>query len=183
MDWEAVAAVIDRMSAEGLAALTDAGIEADAARFTFAADMRYFGQQNEVTVDLPDKSGGLRDTVVLRERFEAAYEGLYGIRLPEMDVEVVSWRVSAIGPPVARHIRIPAATIPATPKRRREVRFADGARRVDVYDRTALADGQILDGPAIIEERETTIVVLPGWQARVDADGCIIATREGGKGY
>jgi len=182
MDWEAAAAVIDRMRAEGLAALSDAGIEADAVAFTFGADMRYFGQQNEVTVDLPENPGSLRNTVVLRESFEAAYESLYGILLPEMDVEVVSWRVSAISPLVERHIRIPAAKTPAKPKSRREVRFIDGARRVDVYDRNVLADGQVLDGPAIIEERETTIVVLPGWQARVDADGCIVATRDGGKG-
>jgi N-methylhydantoinase A len=46
-----------------------------------------------------------------------------------------------------------------------------------VYDRAALAAGQAITGPAIIEERETTIVLLPGWSATVDGRGCIVAGR------
>ena len=47
---------------------------------------------------------------------------------------------------------------------------------VPVYDRASLAKAQKIDGPVIIEERETTIIVLPGWQATVDDFGCIVAT-------
>jgi N-methylhydantoinase A len=46
---------------------------------------------------------------------------------------------------------------------------------VPVYERNSLAEGQQIDGPVIIEERETTIVILPGWTAHVDAFGCIVA--------
>ena len=46
-----------------------------------------------------------------------------------------------------------------------------------MYDRAALAAGQALEGPAIIEERETTIVLPPGWSAVVDQIGCIVARR------
>jgi len=41
-----------------------------------------------------------------------------------------------------------------------------------------LAQGQSIDGPAIIEERETTIIILPGWRATVDKTGCIMATKD-----
>jgi N-methylhydantoinase A len=53
------------------------------------------------------------------------------------------------------------------------------APEVPVYDRAALAIGQRLAGPAIIEERETTLVILRGWTASVDAGGAVIAVREG----
>jgi N-methylhydantoinase A len=51
-------------------------------------------------------------------------------------------------------------------------------RQVNVFDRYKLKPSQIFDGPAIIEERETTIIILPGWRARVDATGCIMASKE-----
>jgi N-methylhydantoinase A len=49
---------------------------------------------------------------------------------------------------------------------------------VPVFDRKALAAGQALRGPAIVEERETTIVIPPGWRAEVDRFGCVVATPE-----
>jgi N-methylhydantoinase A/oxoprolinase/acetone carboxylase beta subunit len=60
------------------------------------------------------------------------------------------------------------------------VRLGSGARqdvRYAVYERATLAAAQEIPGPAIIEERETTTVILPGWTARVDRTGCIIAQR------
>jgi len=51
-------------------------------------------------------------------------------------------------------------------------------QQVPVYDRSALATGQSMAGPAIIEERETTIVIPPGWSATVDAFGCVVASLE-----
>ena len=49
--------------------------------------------------------------------------------------------------------------------------------RVPVYDRGALAAGQTIAGPAIIEERETTTVLPPGWTATIDEIGCIVARK------
>jgi N-methylhydantoinase A len=46
-----------------------------------------------------------------------------------------------------------------------------------VYDRSDLASGQTIEGPAIVEERETTIVIPPQWSATVNAIGCVVATR------
>ena len=64
--------------------------------------------------------------------------------------------------------------------RREYARARFGANDIDtpVYARNDLARGQTFEGPAIIEERETTIIILPGWRARVDATGCIMASKE-----
>ena len=71
-------------------------------------------------------------------------------------------------------------TLPATPgqpKRSREVHAWSDGLRVPVYDRNTLAAGQSVKGPAIIEERETTTALPPGWSATIDALGCIVATK------
>ena len=53
-----------------------------------------------------------------------------------------------------------------------------GGASTPVYDRESLAAGQTIAGPAIIEERETTTAIPPGWSASVDQVGCIIAGRD-----
>lgn len=177
IDWAQVTALLDEVEAEGVEALQDAGIAPGAARFSFGADMRYVGQANEVTVEFDADPRVSKDANGMRESFEKAYELLYGIRLEDMRVEVVSWRITGMGPPVDREGAGASATAPGTPKGRRRAVYRDGARDVDVYDRAALAEGQSVEGPVIIEERETTIIILPGWTARIDTLGCIVAER------
>jgi N-methylhydantoinase A len=178
LDWNRVRELIDEMEGEGHRALVDAGIAPGDVRFTHGADMRYYGQANEVTVELARDPRADRDIEALRSSFEKAYEGLYGIRLAGMDVEVVSWRTSAHGPRGNREHRTTLASSPGRPKGERRVLFESGPSRVAVYDRAALAAGQVIEGPAVIEERDTTIVLRPGWRANVQAHGGIVARRQ-----
>jgi len=178
VDWDMVGRLINDMVADGRKALLEAGLPEESIVYDFAADMRYFGQQAEVTVRLGGDPRFARDARQLRARFDAAYEALYGVRLDDMDVEVVSWRTAAHGGDSGRDIGIRLATRPAGPKARRDVYFKDRSLPVAVYDRVSLASGQQIDGPVIIEERETTIFVLGGWTLSVHADGSLIARRQ-----
>jgi len=180
IDWKHVGDILDEMETEGRGALVDAGIAEDAVRFSYSADMRYYGQANEVTVELEGDPRADRDTSRLRARFEKAYENLYGIRLSEMEAEVVSFRVSAHGPDVRRDHQTALASAPGSPSSERSARFESGTARAAVYARAALAAGQRIDGPAILEERETTLVLPPGWRAEVQSHGGIVANREEG---
>src|SRR5205823_1204165 len=110
--------------------------------------------------------------------FESAYENLYSLRLPDVDVEVVSWRLVATGPSASRASTPELVAIPAQPKTTRKARFHRTDIDTPVYERRELARNQAINGPAIIEERETTIIILPGWRANVDATGCIMASKE-----
>jgi N-methylhydantoinase A len=177
VDWRALDAILEAMLGEARAALAEAGCAIETLRFVFGGDLRYLGQQNEVTVAFVEDPRRTRDLATLREAFEAGYAAQYGLRLGDVPVEIVSWRLTAFGPPVERHAKPALAAIPATPKTRRPVRLDGAARPVDVYERSALALGQTIPGPAIIEERETTIVLLPGWTARVHETGCIMASK------
>jgi len=177
IDWNEVCPPIEDMMEEGKAALRDAGISEHSVQYTFSADMRYVGQQTEVTVALAGDPHGQVNRQDLRARFDKAYEILYDVRLDDMDVEVVSWRVTARGGDTHREVKAALAEAEASPKSTRSV-FLDGlSLSTPVYDRSALARGQRIAGPLIVEERETTVFVLPGWDLEVDSDCNLIATR------
>ena len=175
VDWKVVGGLIQEMVDEGTRALLEAGLARSSVKYDFSADMRYFGQQTEVTVPLGGDPALGHDAGELRSRFDQAYERLYGVRLDDMDVEVVNWRAAVHGDEAARSIGIRLAATPAAPRTIRDVYFDGRTMAVAVYDRPALAAGQVIDGPVIFEERETTIYVLAGWTVEVLADGCLVA--------
>ena len=179
LDWARAAAAIAAMEREAETAMSAAGCAAGEMRFGYGADMRYAGQRNEVTVDFAENPAAARDAAALREAFEAAYEAAYGLRLADLPVEAVAWRVSAHGPPVAGGTEPMTASRPGAPKGARTVHVAEPGETVPVYHRAALSPGQELAGPVIIEERETTIFAMAGWRAEVREDGCIVARRDG----
>jgi N-methylhydantoinase A len=178
LDWPATRALVEQMAAEGRAALAEAGVKARDATLELAVDCRYRGQQNEVTADLPLAVLDAGDATALRQAFEAAYQALYGITLPDVPVEVVTWRLAARGPIPQASPPPPAGGSAATPRSHRPVAVEPAMPPVPVYDRAALAVGQRLAGPVIIEERETTLVVLRGWTAFVHPTGAVVAERE-----
>ena len=178
VDWSVVSDLIDEMFEEGIAALQEAGIAEDSIQFSFAADMRYVGQQAEVTVPLGQDPREKQDEDDLRRRFDGAYEALYAVRLDDMDVEIVSWRVTASSGDTSREINVEFAKSKAEPKSTRSI-FLDGKHfDTPVYDRSALTTEDRVKGPVIVEERETTVFVLPGWDLTVNPDGSLIATRQ-----
>jgi N-methylhydantoinase A len=100
------------------------------------------------------------------------------VKLDDMRVEVVSWRVTARGGDTDRHANVDLAKVATGPKSTRAV-FLDGqSLDVPIYDRHALAANQVIEGPVIVEERETTVFVLPGWTLNVHEDGSLIARRD-----
>ena len=181
IDWNSVSALTREMLGEGRRALREAGIDAERIGYRFSADMRYTGQQTEVTVALDGDPAENRDRNDLRRRFDAGYEALYGVRLDDMDVEVVNWRVTAHGGETGREAQFEPAGTPAEAKGARSVYLAGDEVEVPVFDRSKLGTAQAIRGPVIVEERETTVFVLPGWQLSVDADGSLIADRLDGE--
>ena len=176
VDWERASRLIDDMEREGREALEAAGVAAVDVRISFGADLRYFGQQNEVSVELDADPRINRNPAPIRMQFERAYFAQYGFNPNHVAVEVVNWRLTAHGPDVEKTAASNAAAKPSAARGTRQVTLWEHARSVSVYDRATLATGQTLDGPALIEERETTIVIPPRWRAVIDRTACIIAT-------
>lgn len=171
--------LLDELRDEGRRVLAAAGTRADAVRFRYGIDARYAGQGNEVTVWLGEGDTWPADDDAVAAAFGAEYERIFGLTIPDVDVEIVTWRlaVSANTDPVEP--QPVSATGAATPVSHRPVVFGRDGHAVDtpVYRRVELGAGAAFDGPAIVEERETTAVIRPGWSVAVGDDGSLVATR------
>ncbi len=172
-------AVIAELQAEGRRVLLAAGVSDDAVRFRFGVDVRYSGQGNEVTVWVGEGDRWPASADDLRQAFEHEYRRIYGLTIPDVGLQVVTWRISAVSSAPDFEPTPAALGTGARPKLSRPVVFTRGApaEPVPVYDRSALGAGDTFDGPAIVEERETTVVVRPGWRVEVAPDGSLVATR------
>jgi N-methylhydantoinase A len=178
LDWSEVERLIGEMESEARDGLVEAGTAPDEIRWSFGADLRYAGQQNEVGIVFDHDPRQARDVEAIRATFEAAYFAQYGVNPSHVPVEVVSWRLTARGPDNVVDAAPANAMTPAAPKGERAIPLWAGTPNAKLYDRTALCEGQSIAGPALIEERETTVVLPPGWVGVVDAIGCITARRD-----
>jgi len=162
-DWEHVDALLREMEADGAALLAEADIGADEVGHERYADMRYVGQGHEVRVRLPQ--GVVTRGTELLELFEREYARLYGRRGPDVPIEALNWRVVSSGPRPDLELAAVAVDASSRPPEARRAAFfptLGGYVETPVYDRYVLRPGARLAGPAIVEERESTLVVGPG---------------------
>jgi len=173
-------ALLDEMRGEARAVLSSAGVPPEKVSFRYAIDARYHGQGNEITIVVGEGDTWPVADQDVRMHFAERYEAVYGMTIPGVPVEIVTWRVSAYAPAPDVALAGTAGVGAAAPKGSRKVRFQRGREPVDtpVFDRLALAVGTVVDGPALLEERETTSVLPPGWTAVVDGDGSVVARRK-----
>jgi N-methylhydantoinase A len=174
-------AVLEDMRNEGRAVLTSAGVEPDKVTFRYAIDARYHGQGNEITIALGEGDSWSVSDEEVSDRFAVRYAAVYGMTIPGVSVEIVTWRVAAFAPAPAVSLAATAPTGTVAAKGVRNVLFRRGAEPVEtpVFDRPSLPVGATISGPALLEERETTTVLRPGWKAIVTEDGSVLAHREG----
>ena len=173
--------LLDELRSEGRRVLSAAGVPAGDVRFRYGLDARYSGQGNEITVWVGTGEAWPASEADVRAAFESEYRRIYGMTIPDVAVEAVTWRLSAYAEKV--QVRPDTGATgeagAAEPVSRRPVVFARGTTAVDVpvYRRQDLGVGATFGGPAIVEERETTTVIRPGWHAEVASDGSLVATR------
>jgi N-methylhydantoinase A len=184
LDWGTATALLDELAAEGRALLAEAGLQADAVTVQRSAEMRYLGQGHEVTVPLPAGRLEGRHEQQIVEAFERVYRRLYSRLGPGVPLEIVNWRVTVSGPrPALSGPRAaPGASGGGARKGVRTAYFheAGGFVETAVYDRYALRAGDVVPGPAILEERESTLVLGPGGVGRVDEHLNVIVELGGG---
>jgi N-methylhydantoinase A len=172
MDWSAANALLVEMAGNGRAVLEQSGLSSSDIHYERIADMRYVGQGHEVAVPLPQGRLNEEHLENIQSGFEQVYRSLYGRKGPDVPLEVINWRVVASGPAPETDFRFPQETNGRANalKGNRRAYFPehDGYFETPVYDRYALAPGAIFSGPAIVEERESTLIVGARGRARVD---------------
>ncbi|HEY1363588.1 MAG TPA: hydantoinase/oxoprolinase family protein [Xanthobacteraceae bacterium] len=166
--------VYRELEAAGRAAIAGTSVRPRRIVVRRAADMRYVGQEHAVTVELPLDAFAREDRDAIKRRFDAMHAQRYGTSAPAEPAEIVSLRSTVIGimrkpeqVKIARGGRTPAK---AASTGRRPVHLDGGFVPVPTYARAALAAGNRIAGPALIEEHASTTVLLGG--DRLEVDGC-----------
>jgi N-methylhydantoinase A len=178
---EAVGSIIGELRARAREALQREGFADGAQDFEISADLRYFGQAYEVRVPIPDRmpDNDLLDEVAAS--FHDEHRVLYGFDLrgsQGQEVEWVNLRVTGVGP-----IRRPDT--PAVPAGRGVDGAVTGSRKVyfddwveaSLVDRSLMGSGDVVEGPAVVEEFSSTLPVHPGFTAEVDTFGNLVVRR------
>jgi N-methylhydantoinase A len=175
-----------RLEDDARAVMADTGLELDTASVRRLADGRFLGQGFDLVVELPD--GPYDDSPDARQRltgaFETAYREKFALTPPDVPIEFINIRV-AVRAPVTGELR--GGVAPAGPgeaggggavKGTRPAYFPEprGFEETTVYDRTRLAPGDEIRGPAVVEEEGSTLVIGPGGAGRVAPSGNIVVT-------
>ncbi len=179
IDWDRLNSIYTEMETEGRELLLEAGVTPEDVKFIRSADMRYIGQGFEVCVTLPGTWSGQESLEEFRSAFEQEYKSIYARLCPEIPIECVNWRVTATGP--RPDIKIgrwwsPGKSLADALKGKRRAYLPASGDFVDfpVYDRYCLPVDAEIEGPAIVEERESTIVINGPGKARVDEFGNVV---------
>lgn len=187
LDLAAVNTIFADLQGQGQHWLQSEGIALSEQRLRRAVDMRYVGQNYELTIPIAGAGPiGPDDISRLVALFYEAHEQTYGYAAEGEAVQLVTFRLEAVGivPKAMLSMRSGEGRAMPEPVDTRAVYFgvADGGTLAcPVYQRTDLAPGHQLAGPAIIEQMDTTTLVLPDHHLTVDAWGTLVISlpREG----
>ncbi|MEA2977184.1 MAG: N-methylhydantoinase [Alphaproteobacteria bacterium] len=146
-----------------------------------AVDMRYAGQGYEIAVSCDDDLTEADSLAKLREAFDAQHKAMFGHSAPEEPVEIVSYRVRAVGkvPPVEMpRFKPKGASLAEAMRETRRVRLDGNTVECPVYRRDKLDVGLSLKGPAVLDQFDCTTVICSGQIAYVDEWKNLIVTPE-----
>jgi N-methylhydantoinase A len=170
LDWEYANSLLAEMEAEGENLLTAAGVPVAQITHRREADMRYVGQGHEIRVSLPAGRLSGQHNATITRTFEEVYRQLYERTAPGVPVEIITWRVVSSGPKPAVSLQLTQTSATAALKGTRPAYFPElgGFHQTPVYNRYGLLPGASLAGPAIVEERESTVIIGPKDSFRID---------------
>lgn len=169
-----IEAIFDALQAEADDWFEQEGIAPEARQGRLSIDMRYAGQNYEL--DVPFPAGPIDASIlpILQERFEAAHRQLYGYIAAEEPIQLVTFRLEATG--VVEKATIPSHEPAATAVEQarigaRQVYLSecDGFAECPLFDRAKLRPDHVIGGPAIVEQMDSTTLILPGQTGRIDA--------------
>lgn len=162
MQWEKLNATLEEMEEKGYSFLQNLGIQKEAATVQRIADMRYQGQGHEISVSIPVGQLSQQSLTQIEKNFEGEYLLRYGRTIDAIPKESVTWRVIVSGPtPELYPKQVVKTNSENFLKGHRKVYWRETKGYIDcpVYDRYLIPIEQTLQGPAIIEEMESTTVI------------------------
>jgi len=180
IDLDALNRVYEDMEAEAAASFRSHGIDVKDVVFKRTADMRYLGQFHEVEADMPNGKLKRPDVDGAADFFAHKHQELYTFAMPWKPVEILTLRLKASTPNAPFTLpQVAAGGVDPSKalKRRRMCRFSGQDIDVPVYDGEKVVAGNVISGPAIIEETTTTVVVPAAFVCAVDKYKNYVLTR------
>jgi len=177
LNYDDVNRDLDQLIQKAVQVLKNEGLEEKDMNIQRLVDVKFFSQSRFFTVEIPP--GEIRDVEVITRNFVAAMKKAYGYELPPgyAPVELVNLRVVAMGiipkPDLVKIDRTGSLEDAKKPSRKvwfKGVGFVD----TDIYERELLPVGSVFDGPAVVEQPDTTTVMPPNTHCRVDEYGNLI---------
>ncbi len=179
-DWREANALLNSMQAEGSSLLESSGVALKDIRHERFIDVRYRGQGHEIRVKLPEGELSSSAEGLVRVAFEAAYKELYERLGPPVGLEILNWRVVSSGPKVSVNLERSEQADASLSQEARSLSAIKGERlaffpeangyvKTKIYDRYKLFPNDRFEGPAIVEERESTVIVGPEAHCSIDA--------------
>jgi N-methylhydantoinase A len=145
-------------------------------RLALSFNMRYPGQAYEIEIAIPPDERGRLDPARLSELFHDEHHRLYGFSESSTPVQTTTVRLGVIG--LVEPVQLPDGGEERPTARTARRVWRDGARILtSVYDRRSFGSGAVVQGPAIIEQPDTTTQILAGWQAEADRVGTLRLTQ------
>jgi len=187
LNWPNLEATFAALEDDARSVLDATNLPGGNATIQRLADMRYVGQASELVVALPDGPYTADSEQALTEAFEASYIAAFTRTPPKTPIEIMNIRVTATLAVPGSASQLNAAETEPGPnqtalKGERPAYFPESGKYVPtrVYDRYALAPGASFDGPAIIEERESTLIIGPEGRFTVAASGNLVISIQRG---
>jgi N-methylhydantoinase A len=181
--WRRVCSTVSELKREADAWLARERVAAGERSFRCFIEARYEGQNFEVIVPMDEVVEGSLDAFI--ERFHNEHKREYGYEVRDRGIEIVNCRLQGVGRLVKPPHRAPAGAGDAQAARTGHRRVYHGKRHgwleTPVYDRTHLAAGAVVNGPAVVEEMSSTTVLAPGHVARADALGNLVIRLDGSR--
>lgn len=173
--YKRINSLFKKIEKEGRTHLKKDGFAEKDIRAERSIEMRYVGQVHECTVEIGNFEINEKTINKVKEAFHQRHEQLYTYSERHNTIEVVNIESTLFGrikKPKQGNISKGASPAKAIKSHRKAIFSANGkATRTPVYAGELLGSGASIKGPAIIEEETTTIVVQPGWRAKLDASG------------
>lgn len=178
-DLTAIENAFRQLEEQGRSALEREGVNPQQILLRRQLEMRYVGQSFELVIALPEGGPQMSELGEVVSRFHEDHQATYGTSTPGGPVEIVNLRVTAIGrieKPKLREIGRAGGDVASARKAVRPVFFPETRGMIDcpIYDRHSLGAEMVVEGPAVVEEADSTTVIHPGYEVKVDRFGNLL---------
>lgn len=176
--------LFSQLEEQGIEVLTKDGVKREEMKFQYSLDMMYKGQYFQVNVPFSEEEMKTLTVDAVKDKFHQWHDQLFGYSTPEMEVEIINFNLSALGitqKPNMKYADYHGSSPEQAYKGSRPMSHGDKGKLVQtpVYDGDALVHGNVIIGPAIIEQKVTTVIVSSSFNVIVDKnDNYIMHNKE-----